>query len=244
MECGGESTNMKGRVAVILAVAVVAVGVVVYFYLLRPGIDIGPVPSGWERTNETKLDGGDAGVRYVSSGSPEKALATFQAGMEEAGWSHLGGSLQDSFLAEFVRGAERATVFAVGDGPDISVYVLVSDALSVTETGKPGASIGEVDGNDLADVPRYPDSVRTSYEDSPQELLLEYLARASVPTVVDFYAGRLPQEGWVIQAMTMDEGAAHIIGTRPGRGILTMDIGADSIAAGETIIRMVLLAVE
>lgn len=235
---------MKGRVAVVLAVAVVAVGAVVYFYLLQPGIDVCPVPSGWERTNETKLDGGDAGVRYVSSGSPEKALATFQASMEEAGWSHLGGSLQDNFFAEFVRGAEQATVFAVGDGPDISVYVLVSDALPVTETGKPGVSIGEVDGNDLVDVPRYPDSVRTSYEDSPQELMLEYLAHASVATVADFYAGRLPQEGWVIQAMTVDAGAAHIIGTRPGRGILTMNIGAGGAAAGDTVIRVVLLAVK
>ena len=57
----------------------------------------------------------------------------------------------------------------------------------------------DVPGEDLADVPRFPDSVRTYYSGSDWAFrIIDYLTEASLDEIVDFYETQLPDHGWTL----------------------------------------------
>lgn len=57
----------------------------------------------------------------------------------------------------------------------------------------------DVPGEDLADVPRFPDSVRTYYSgDDWSFRFIDYLTEASLEDIVSFYESQLPDHGWTI----------------------------------------------
>lgn len=59
----------------------------------------------------------------------------------------------------------------------------------------------DVIGEDLADVPRFPDSIRTSYEKQTADVVnLEYMAKASQDQILKFYKDQLPARGWLLRA--------------------------------------------
>ncbi|NLE96351.1 MAG: hypothetical protein GX600_11870 [Dehalococcoidia bacterium] len=233
--------KMRGKGIVVVLLLLVAAGVVVYLYLLKPGIDICPTPPGWDQAKEVKLDDGGSGAVYTSSGVPDKVLATFQDSLEGAGWSHVSGDLQEDLFAEFARGADHASVVAAGDGSEVVVYVFVSDASAFKEVETTEAPIGEVSGEDITDVPRFPGSIRVTCEAGPEERLVEYIASADVAEVVAFYGDRLGEGGWTVQAVMADTGSNQIVATKPGRGILTIDVTAEGTSTGETRIAINLI---
>jgi len=235
---------MRGKGIVVVLLLLVAAGVVVYLYLLKPGIDICPTPPGWDQTKQVGLDGGGEGAVYTSSGVPDKVLVTFQDSLEGAGWIHVSGDLQEDLFAEFARGADHASVVAAGDGSEVVVYVFVSDASAFKEVETTEAPIAEVSGEDITDVPRFPGSIRVTCEVGPQEWFVEYLASADVAEVVAFYEDSLGTGGWTIQAVMADSGSNQIVATKSGRGILTIDITAEGTSTGETRIASSVLQLE
>jgi len=77
-----------------------------------------------------------------------------------------------------------------------------SSALSL-QSSQPTLSmpVSDVTGEDLADVPRFPESIRTSYgKESADVINLEYMAKASQDQILKFYKEHLPTAGWLLRA--------------------------------------------
>ena len=233
----GKATNEK-----IIAIAIVAVlilaGAAGYFLLLRPGIDLGPVPQGWEKIQESR-QGDSFGVAYTGNSTLENALAVFRTSLEEVGWSHVQDDIhEDLYCAIFNKGKQQAAVLAMGREPSIIVYVLVSEAIPVEAAKEVEATTEDVAGEDIVDVPRYPGAVRTSCEIAPQETFVQYLASADAVAVASFYADQLPTNGWALQAMTTDAEGVQIVAFKTTRGLLTISIKAHETLDGYTSIEI------
>ena len=167
--------KMRGKGIVVVLLLLVAAGVVVYLYLLKPGIDICPTPPGWDQAKEVRLDDGGSRAVYTSSGVPDKVLATFQDSLEGAGWSHVSGDLQEDLFAEFARGADHASVHAPATfgGSGLCPFLGSSAFKEVETTEAPMEnSAGEV-----SRCPTVPRPIRVTCE-AGGERLVEYIASA------------------------------------------------------------------
>lgn len=80
-------------------------------------------------------------------------------------------------------------------------------------TAEPSSSVSNIktpvalpatdsDGEDLTDVPRYPDSIRTSFDknDDSSVVNLEYVAKENGSKILDFYKKTLVENGWILRA--------------------------------------------
>lgn len=81
-------------------------------------------------------------------------------------------------------------------------------------------------GGDSKDIPRYPDSIRTSYETSPQSTAALYLAKAEASQIADFYARELSPNGWSVEGVSYDESTqtTTIFAVKPDTGFVEIII--------------------
>lgn len=179
-----------------------------------------PVPSGFEKAATVPNPKDDVTiVRYTSSRSPDEAVAAFKNSAKGSGWAEegtievLGGKWSG---AGFEKDDEVLVIHATESGEDVTVTVVcapremagsdeaaeTTDTAAETETDEPPPQ-SDVTGSDLADVPRYPGSVRTEYvrheTDSEIEIGITYVAEATFEEAMDFYTGALPDNGWTIE---------------------------------------------
>ena len=53
----------------------------------------------------------------------------------------------------------------------------------------------DVAGKDLVDIPRYPNSIRSIYDESDDRITLEYFAKASSDKIIDYYQSLITENG-------------------------------------------------
>jgi hypothetical protein len=107
----------------------------------------------------------------------------------------------------------------VGQGPSTS---------GSNTPGIPGAPMthyvfpkSDVNGKDLSDVPRYPGSIRMSYEEEDGDIYIDYYVDGDkVNDVSSFYSDKMPQNGWT-QTETSTEGGSFQVNI-PGYGSMSM----------------------
>lgn len=199
-----------------------------------------PVPSGFEK--ESTLPTPEEGVtivRYTGTGSSADAVAAFKGSAKDAGWSEvgsievLGGKWSG---AGFEKNDEVLVIHAEESGDEVTVTVVKApkemagsevktETTETTDEPGDGESPPEsdVEGSDIDDVPRFPDSVRTDYArnetDSEIQILIEYIAEATVEAVGDFYEEALPDNGWSIQQKVETDEGHGIVATKGSKQV-------------------------
>jgi hypothetical protein len=98
-------------------------------------------------------------------------------------------------------------IIMLGQEPDPAPTVAATPSPSPTAAALPAV---EVAGEDLAALPRYPDSVRSDYEVALDEqyrlIVAEYLAEADIEEVRAFYHGVIAAHGWERADIGFSEG--------------------------------------
>lgn len=62
-------------------------------------------------------------------------------------------------------------------------------------------------GKDLADIHRYPNSLRSNYEPTDDKITLEYFSKATPEKILDYYQNLIDENGWSLSAK--DEGSMN-----------------------------------
>ncbi len=211
--------------AVLILVVVVAS---FYFFILKPSSkpEIGiSVPQGWSKVQDLNVAEDALGVQYQGTGTIEDARATFRNEMIKAGWSYVRDETpQKGFsFAVLKKNGYEATIMAVETEPNkivISIVAAKSKGDLAKELAPPK---DDVDGEDLADVPRFTGSIRITYENY-SDVSIKYLTSANITVVTDFYASELPAKGWKLEGMTASDKKAEIYATKMKRGFVTVNI--------------------
>ena len=102
-----------------------------------------------------------------------------------------------------------------------------------------GVPTTDVSGKDIANVPRYPGSIRTYAGTVMGGDMIAYQTLASVDTVAVFYEEQLPTKGWMIIASTIDPDLRGITATTESGDYVTIAIAASEEYSGYTAISMV-----
>lgn len=73
---------------------------------------------------------------------------------------------------------------------------------SKTPSGTLSMPASDVEGQDLADVPRYPNSLRDSFDQAKDgsQYIVEYFAQESSNKIFDYYKKTLQEKGWVLNS--------------------------------------------
>lgn len=212
--------------AVLIVVVVVAS---FYFFILKPSSkpEIGiSAPQGWSKVQYLNVAEDALGVQYQGTGTIEDAIAAFRTEMIKAGWSQVRDETpQNGFTFSVLKkNGYEATIMAAETEPS-KIIVSIVVAKSKEETPKELELPKEdVAGGDLTDVPRFPSSVRTIYENYSESISIEYLASANITAVTEYYAIELPANGWVFEGMVVGGIKTEIYATKMKRGSVTINI--------------------
>lgn len=219
-------------ISVTAALILVLVAASFYFFILKPSkpeIGIETAPQGWSKVQDLKVAEDAVGVQYQGNGTIGNAIAAFKAEMMQAGWIHVRDETpQDGFsFAVLKKNDYEATIIAVATSPN-KVIVSIVIAKPKTDIAKePSPPKDDVEGEDLAEIPRFPGSIRITYESSVSvsvSVSIEYLTPANMTTVTEFYASELLARGWAIEGMTFSGNKTEIYATKPKGGFVTVNI--------------------
>jgi hypothetical protein len=193
-----------------------------------------PVPPEYEK--ESTISNPREGVsivRYTGSGTAAEALTKFKQSAEDSGWSERGTItvLGEWSGAGLEKGDELLVFHTDESDGEVTVTVVHGPKETLEPTG--GTEAGEteagtateetppdtdVSGSDVADVPRYPGSVRTDYgrteTDAGTEIVVVYLAEATFQEASEFYDDALPSNGWTIQKKVATDEAGGRVATK------------------------------
>jgi len=193
------------------------------------------IPGDYEETQSMEVEEGITMTQYFVDEDSTQVLNDLQDSAEDAGWEVM--AEWESTVAGYDVGValekdDRAMVISTVDvngqtnaiileGPVDTVDPDVDEENDeeendVDEEEEPPTQ--DVEGEDLEDVPRYPDSVLTSYDtgewtENDEEYLaaiLHYLAEEDAETIADWYESELPDYGWNIQVAGEDNGEHYI----------------------------------
>ncbi|MEM2080791.1 MAG: hypothetical protein QXP44_06415 [Candidatus Bathyarchaeia archaeon] len=212
--------------AVLIVVVIVAS---FYFFILKPSSkpEIGiSAPQGWSKLQDLNVAEGALGVQYQGTGTIEDAIVAFRTELIKAGWSHVRDETpQKGFTFSVLEKNDyEATIMVVETEPNKIIASIVV-AKSKEETPKELELPKEdVAGEDLTDVPRFPSSVRTIYENYSESVSIEYLASANITAVTEYYAIELPANGWVLEGMVVGGIKTEIYAAKMERGFVTINI--------------------
>ena len=102
---------------------------------------------------------------------------------------------------------KRIANSALKAGQNAQTYLTptpTNSAISQTTLTFPAA---ETEGRDLSDIPRYPDSIRSNYDESDDRITLEYFAKTAPDKIIEYYQNLITQNGWSLTAK--DEGSLN-----------------------------------
>ncbi len=232
-------------ILIVIAVLILA-SVFFYFFISKPKIELGSVPSGWGKVKDLKVERDALGIQYKGTGTIEEAISAFKAEMTKVGWTHLRDEIpEEGFSFSVLRkDGYEATVFAVRTEEGVTTVTIVAGKLREEPAKKPEVPKEDVEGEDMTDVHRYQGAVIISYESSPRSTSIEYLTSENVSTVADFYATQLPANGWTLEGMMIEEQKAEITATKTKRGLLTISIETSKDYDDYTNVEVVLTSLE
>ena len=221
-------TKMTSKKGMLPFVAVLVIGAMLISGCAGPKGETGSggitVPSGFTKLPliEHEYEGVTM-TQYMGSGTVADAASSFKAAFRAAGWTFMGeGVVAAGYTGTgFEKGNEIAVIYAIQAGDQVTVMVIIGpkeveeapeeERKEVTpeEVGPPTS---DVQGEDFADLPRYPGSVRVSYVsmsfgDAGRVSTVGYITSASFDEVVDFYEEKLPANGWdiIMSGFQIDE---------------------------------------
>jgi len=88
----------------------------------------------------------------------------------------------------------------------------------------------DITGEEISDIPRYPDSTRITYEENfPTQgyIMVVYVTSDGIDPVLDFYKAQLPAHGWSYISKTTDQVSATKESQDPGVISILMTVTAD-----------------
>lgn len=200
-------------------------------------------PSGFEETSTPPIpEDGVSVSAYVGSGSRDEALASFEQSARDAGWEPLDGRVEFSAAGTqysgtaFEKGDEMLVLQVSETNGDIMVMVLkgpkeMAGTSTPSEDGDTSGDGGDaetppasdVQGEDIPDVPRYPDSVRTEYgsvtDQSGVVIVVAYHSEADPEEVASFYEEGLAENGWTDISKFQRGGEFAVTASREGESV-------------------------
>ncbi|TKJ17759.1 hypothetical protein CEE44_04470 [Candidatus Woesearchaeota archaeon B3_Woes] len=136
-------------------------------------------------------------------------------------------------------------ILMIGGCVKTPIKQLVSEELTKQSTGeepstsKAGVPTTDVSGKDIANVPRYPGSIRNYAGTVMGGDMIAYQTSASVDTVAVFYEEQLPTKGWMIIASTIDPDLRGITATTDSGEMAIIAIAPSEEYSGYTSISIV-----
>ncbi len=224
---GTKNKLIISTVAVLILVVVVAS---FYFFILKPSskpeISIGNVPQGWSKVQDLNVATDALGVQYQGTGTIEDAISAFKNEMTKVGWSHVRDETpQEGFsFSVLKKDGYETTIMAVETEPNKIIVSIVATKSKEAPLKEPELPKEDVEGEDLIDVPRFSGSIRIAYEPYSESVSIAYLTSANITTVTEFYAVKLPTNGWALEGMTAEGKKTEIYATKMKRGFVTINI--------------------
>jgi hypothetical protein len=204
----------------------------------RPARSVLKTPAGWKRTEEQAGDQGALALAYKGSATPQEALETFGASLEEAGWQLVEPAVTwTGAPALFVRGDQQAEVMVIGGDDAAAVFVLVSPK-PAEELEPPLSPAQDAAGHEIEGLSRYPGAVLARYEAGPDGQLLEYVTAAGVQQVADYYAGLLSTNGWRLQSSANDDTFSEMAAVREATGLVQVRVALEGDPPGNVRITL------
>lgn len=237
-----KNSRRKLTIAIIgLAAVLVITSVLLFLFWPKPLLELKQLPPEWKKVQEFKAHDDAFGVVYSGTGTEEDALASFKTIMQKSGWTYVRDVVKENFTSiQFKRGQQEAAVFAEGTTPSITIFVLVYTPQVRDDVKTPELPEQDYPGFDIPDVLRYPGSIRTSYENSPNGASIVYSTLADTKILADFYATQLLADGWILQAMAVEGEKAEIFAAKEGERV-TVTIETEKDIAGYANVRILLI---
>jgi len=224
-------TKNKRRILTVAVFILIVAVASFYFFILKPSLkpEIGMknVPQGWSKVQDLNVAEDALGIQYRGTGKIEDAIAAFKTEMIKAGWSHVRDETpQEGFsFSVLKKNGYEATIMALETEPNKIIVSIVATKSREEPLKEPELPKEDVEGEDLIDVPRFSGSIRITYENYSESVSIKYLTSANITTVTEFYAVKLPTNGWTLEGMTAEGKKTEIYATKMKRGIVTINIG-------------------
>jgi hypothetical protein len=233
-----------------LLVLLIIIGAMALSGCSNGDLGVDDIPSDYEETRSINLGDDISLTQYeIETQDSSQVLNDLQQTAESEGWEVIAdweGDFAGYEVGVALEKDDRVMVIntAVNDGTTTATVITgPRDAANVADMSNDGSTsqvaeeesnappTRDVDGQDFADVPRYPDSVRIDYRsltvdsDIDREQV-DYLTGDNPEDIKEFYENELEAQGWdIIESLILTEKDDVGVYVRASKDTKTLELG-------------------